>query len=250
MMSITRKRRMAVLIIMVLITLAGAVYEMLQTPKQDYSDSAVKSVATSTGEIRADSPAIEVLGKIAVKGRAPKTGYERKQFSDGWGNTIGCNVRNYILKRDLTGVITQSATDCTVVQGTLQDPYTNKTVMFVKGPDTSDDVQIDHVVALSNAWQTGAQQLTPENRMRFANDPLNLLAVEGKANQQKSDADAATWLPPNKDYRCRYVARQIAVKHKYVLWVTQAEHDAMARVLAACPGQLLPVENANALSAS
>ena len=250
MMSITRKRRMAVLIIMVLITLSGTVYERFQSQGQDFSDSAVKSVATSTGEIRADSPAIEVLGKIAVKGRAPKTGYERKQFSDGWGNTIGCNVRNYILKRDLTGVITQSATDCTVVQGTLQDPYTNKTVMFVKGPDTSDDVQIDHVIALSNAWQTGAQGLSSGDRMRVANDPLNLLAVDGPANQKKGDGDAATWLPPNKDFRCRYVARQIAVKRKYNLWVTQPERDAMDRVLGACPGQVLPVENADTAAGS
>jgi hypothetical protein len=101
-------------------------------------------------------------------------------------------------------------------------------------------VQIDHVVALSNAWQTGAGLLTPEIRQQLANDPLELLAVDGAANQQKSDGDAATWLPSNKAFRCQYVARQVAVKAKYQLWVTSAEKDAITRVLATCPGQPLP----------
>jgi hypothetical protein len=97
------------------------------------------------------------------------------------------------------------------------------------------------VVALSDAWQKGAQQLTVEQRYQLANDPLNLLAVDGQANNNKSDADAATWLPPNKNYRCQYIARQIAVKQKYTLWVTTAEHDAMLRVLQGCPDQVLPI---------
>ena len=149
-------------------------------------------------------------------------------------------MRNHILKRDMTDVKTTSDTDCTVLSGTLADPYTAKTINFVRGKDTSSDVQIDHVVALSDAWQKGAQQLSMEMRIQLANDPLELLAVDGPANQQKSDGDAATWLPPNKSYRCRYVARQIAVKAKYTLWVTQAEHDAIQNVLSSCPGQLLP----------
>jgi hypothetical protein len=102
-------------------------------------------------------------------------------------------------------------------------------------------VQIDHVVAVSDAWQKGAQNLDVSKRAEFYNDPLNLLAVDGPTNDKKGDGDAATWLPSNKDYRCRYVARQIAVKAKYTLWVTQAEHDAMKNVLSACPGQALPV---------
>jgi len=141
----------------------------------------------------------------------------------------------------MQNVQTRSPNDCTVLSGVLHDPYTAKTINFTRGEKTSDDVQIDHVVALSDAWQKGAQQLDPETRKQFANDPLNLLAVDGPANNAKSDADAATWLPPNKDYRCRYVARQVAVKQKYQLWVTQAEHDAIQRVLGGCPGQMLPV---------
>jgi hypothetical protein len=104
------------------------------------------------------------------------------------------------------------------------------------------EVQIDHVVALSDAWQKGAQFMDVADRAQFANDPLNLLAVDGPANQQKSDGDAATWLPPNKTWRCRYVARQIAVKQEYKLWVTQPEYDAMRRVLATCPTQVLPIQ--------
>jgi hypothetical protein len=112
----------------------------------------------------------------------------------------------------------------------------------VRGQATSQEVQIDHVVALSNAWQTGAQQLDEKRRVALANDPLNLLAVEGKANQQKSDGDAATWLPPNRPFRCQYVARQIAVKQKYQLWVTISEKEAIEKVLAMCPNQQLPTE--------
>ena len=231
-----RKRRLMALIVAVLIAGAGALYEHVSTKPADFNDSIVQSSVTDG---QPGSPAVEVLEKLAVKGRAPKTGYTRAQFSDGWADAPGCNVRNYILKRDMTAVITKSETDCTVAQGTLQDPYTGKTLTFVN--TNSSAVQIDHVIALSNAWQTGAQQLTPESRLSFANDSLNLLAVDGPANQQKSDADAATWLPPNKDYRCRYIARQIAVKQKYTLWVTQAEHDAMKRVLDGCPGQVLPI---------
>ena len=102
------------------------------------------------------------------------------------------------------------------------------------GEDTSALVQIDHVVALSDAWQKGAAGWTAVKRIEFANDPRNLQAVSGAVNQQKSDGDAATWLPPNKSYRCTYVSRQIEVKKSYGLWVTPAERDAMSRVLASC----------------
>lgn len=230
-----RKRRLAVVLLAFMIMSAGALYEAYVQARANDSVPPVK-----TTETLSSSPAGEVLEQLAVKGRAPKTGYKRAQFSEGWADAPGCNVRNQILRRDMTGVITVSETDCTVVQGNLQDPYTGKSIMFAKGADTSDDVQIDHVVALSNAWQTGAQQLTAEKRHSIANDPLNLLAVDGPTNNKKGDSDAATWLPPNKGYRCRYVARQIAVKQKYALWVTSPERDAMRKVLQVCPDQALP----------
>lgn len=168
------------------------------------------------------------------------TGYTREQFGNGWAPVGICDMREYILARDMTNVTFRSD-GCSVQTGTLNDPYTGKAILFTRGPRTSDAVQIDHVVALGDAWQKGAQQLSQQTREQLYNDPLELLAVDGSANQQKSDGDAATWLPANKAYRCRYVARQIAVKAKYRLWVTQAEHDAMARILSTCPSQVLPL---------
>jgi hypothetical protein len=191
----------------------------------------------------APQTAIEVLDTLSVKGRAPKTGYDRDQFGQRWAdiNRNGCDTRNDILLRDLKNVIFKSGTrDCVVLSGDLLDPYSGKTINFVRGNVSSMEVQIDHVVALSNAWQTGAFKLSLATRTQFANDPLNLLAVQGRLNSQKGDGDAATWLPPLKSYRCKYVARQIAVKSKYGLWVTTPEKSAIANILAKCPKEPLP----------
>lgn len=153
-------------------------------------------------------------------------------------------TRNDLLRRDLIDITLKPGSNgCTVQSGTLADVYTAASISFVRGSDTSSDVQIDHIVALSNAWQTGAQQLDQATRANFANDPRNLQAVDGPANQQKSDGDAATWLPSNKAYRCTYVARQVAVKAAYGLWVTPPEHDAIVRVLRDC-GATAAVETA------
>jgi len=179
------------------------------------------------------------LEKLIVKDRAPKTGYKRNEFGNGWIKWSKCDTRQKILARDLTDIVLDDD-GCTVLSGILNDPYTGNIIEFVRGTGTSNAVQIDHVVALSNAWQTGAQNLDLETRISLANDDLELLAVEGKANQQKSDCDAADWLPPNVAFRCQYVARQIAVKIKYALWVTQNEYDAIKRVLTTCPEQRLP----------
>jgi hypothetical protein len=181
-----------------------------------------------------------VLEKLPVKGRAPKTGYDRDLFSDGWGNISGCDTRNFILKRDLTSVTWRSGENCIVATGRLVDPYTGQTIKFVRGVKTSLAVQIDHVVAVSDAWQKGAQQISSVSRYFFYNDPLNLLAVDGPTNSAKGDGDAATWLPPNKSYRCAYVARQVAVKAKYKLWVTSAEKTAIQGILKKCPKEPIP----------
>lgn len=182
--------------------------------------------------------AVSALELLQVKGKAAKTGYERSAFSDGWGQIGPCSVRNYILKRDLKQVTYRG--NCVVDTGVLVDPYSKKVINFKYGVGTSLAVQIDHVVALSDAWQKGAQKLTAKERENFYNDPLNLLAVDGPTNSSKGDSDAASWLPPNKAYRCSYVARQVAVKAKYQLWVTAAEKSAIQRVLSACPQQRLP----------
>ena len=186
--------------------------------------------------------ALDLLATLPIKGRAPKTGYDRVLFGQAWLDVDrnGCDTRNDTLKRDLTAITYVNSVPCKVKSGMLADPYTGSSISFLRGQATSTAVQIDHVVALSDAWQKGAQQLTFEQRTAFANDPLNLQATDGPTNQKKGDGDAATWLPPNKGFRCEYVARQISVKATYALWVTQAEHDAMARILGDCPGQLAP----------
>ena len=202
--------------------------------------------ATTTAGITATAatgPAAAALAQLPVKGRAPQTGYDRDQFGPAWADVDrnGCDTRNDILARDLDDETFKPGTrDCVVLTGRLADRYTGATIQFVRGQGTSDDVQIDHVVALSDAWQTGAQQISGDERRQLANDPLNLQAVDGPTNQRKGDGDAATWLPPSRGYRCTYVARQVAVKTKYRLWVTTAERDAIAGVLAGCPGQELP----------
>jgi hypothetical protein len=188
--------------------------------------------------------ATAVLETLAVKGRAPKTGYTRAQFGQAWADVDrnGCDTRNDMLKRDLTAITYKAGTrNCVVASGVLVDRYSGETINFLRGNITSMEVQIDHVVALSNAWQTGAFKLSAEQRKALANDPMNLFAVKGRLNSQKGDGDAATWLPPLKNFRCTYIAQQIAVKAKYSLWVVAPEKAAMSAILAKCPTQKIPI---------
>ncbi|MGK9274424.1 DUF1524 domain-containing protein [Williamsia muralis] len=222
------------------------------TPARVAETSSVATATSSAAETPLAAPAVSttpdanavlaILDTLAVKGRAPKTGYDRALFGAAWtddvsveGGRNGCDTRNDILRRDLTDLVLKAGSNgCAVQTGTLVDPYTATTIGFVRGQDTSSAVQIDHVVALSDAWQKGAQQLSPTQRADFANDPRNLQATDGPINQQKGGGDAATWLPPSDAYRCTYVSRQVEVKAAYQLWVTEAEKDAIARVLAGC----------------
>ncbi|MCW2581155.1 MAG: uncharacterized protein JWR82_2756, partial [Blastococcus sp.] len=203
------------------------------------NDTAAQAAVESAGR----TTALAALAAVEVKGRAPRTGYDRDNFGSAWADVDrnGCDTRNDILARDLVDETFKAGTrNCVVLTGSLADPYRPQTIAFTRGQGTSDDVQIDHVVALSDAWQKGAQGLDRVRRTAFANDPLNLLAVDGPLNMQKGDGDAATWLPPNRGYRCAYVARQVAVKVSYQLWMTQAEKNAIATVLASCPAEPLP----------
>jgi hypothetical protein len=193
--------------------------------------------------VGAPGTALATVDDLTVKGRAPKTGYDRDEFGPAWADVDrnGCDTRNDVLARDLTSVTFEPGTqECVVLTGTLADPYTGSEIAFRRGRTTSSEVQVDHVVALSDAWQKGAQALDDETRRLLANDPLNLLAVDGPTNGAKGDGDTATWLPPSTDHRCEYVARQVAVKVRYELWVTEAERDAMRRVLSTCPDEPLP----------
>jgi hypothetical protein len=238
---VERRRRFVAVLFVALLAVAGVIYATLKS-HQPIPNNASTVVQPLTTTPPSGSLASTLLEQLPVKGRAPKTGYSRKQFSDGWAKVGACDMRNHILARDMTNVKLRAAdgSDCTVLSGTLNDPYTGKVIAFQRGVNSS-AVQIDHIVAVSDAWQKGAQALTAGERHQLYNDPLELIAADGPANNDKGDGDAATWLPPNRDYRCRYVARQVAVKVKYRLWVTQAEHDAIQRVLSSCPTQVVPL---------
>lgn len=210
------------------------------SPTPAPTPSATPSSPTPSPSPTALGPAAALVGTLDVKGRAPKTGYDRSLFGSAWADTDGngCDTRNDVLRRDLVDVVTQPGTNgCAVQSGTLADAYSGQTTSY-----TAEDsrISIDHMVSLSDAWQKGAQQWGDDTRLRFANDPLNLLSVSASLNQEKSDGDAATWLPPNTQFRCTYVARQAAVKNKYGISVTAAEREAMLQVLTGCPGQAYP----------
>lgn len=223
--------------VVILLLSVGSIFAFNTFSSSEVPDNNSTIIKQSSSDV---TLAVDALKDIPAKGRAPKTDYSREQFGSGWTTKDGCDTRNIILNRDLLDV--QFDESCHVTRGVLHDPYTGETVQFVRGSSTSVDVQIDHVVALSDAWQKGAQLLTRDQRIALANDPLELLAVDGGANQQKSDGDAATWLPPYKPFRCQYISRQIAVKQKYQLWVTQAEKDTMIQILKSCPLQTLPAK--------
>lgn len=226
-------------LIAVLVAVIGAATWLFVNP-ESYEMVVVSSggdVVSTSDESDSESSAplaVQVLEQLEVKGRAPKTGYSREMFYSGWPTVEGCSLRQRILKREFG----ESAVldGCTVVAGEYDEPYTGKHLVLKEKSEVS-KIQIDHVVALSDAWQKGAQYMPYETRNAIAMDPLNLLAVDGSANQGKSDGDAATWLPSNKGFRCQYVARQVSVKYKYGLWVTEAEKEAILRVLSGCSGE-------------
>jgi len=219
MLSIYRKRRLIIAVIFFAVSVFTVINNTPSGNKPDLTEN--KNVLGTS--LNGGNLAIDALKLITIKGRAPKTDYTREQFGNGWATV------NVIVNEK-----------CEVVSGILDDPYSGKIIDFNRGDTTSGDVQIDHVVALSDAWQKGAQLLSKEQRVALANDPLELLAVDGPTNIQKSDGDAATWLPPNKAFRCEYVARQIAVKQKYSLWMTQAEYDSISKILNKCSSQKMP----------
>lgn len=207
---------------------------------------------TATATPEAPSPAPEPTNKtstalkaakaLQVRGRAATTDYSRDAFGAAWKDVDrnGCDTRNDILKRDFSTAIFKAGTgDCKVIGGTWTDPYSNESYTFDKAPSGA---QIDHVVALKNAWQMGADLWTDQMRVEYANDPLNLIVTIASLNQQKSDSNAASWLPPYKPGRCAFIATQIAVKTKWKLYVTDAEKEVFVAILnkPECAHTLLP----------
>jgi hypothetical protein len=230
--SIIPTRRSAVILVIVLLVLAVAVVGWLhwRTPDQRPTPQ------TSPGFDQARAQ----LAGLPVKGWDRQTDFDRYRFGEPWSDDVnvefghnGCNTRDDILRRDLTELMVRPGT-CYAQSGVLRDPYTGESTSFVRGPETSETVQIDHVVSLSDAWYKGARGWDDQRRRDFANDPLNLLAVSAKANFDKAFRDANAWLPPNPAFRCEFVARQVAVKTAYRLWVSANEKRAMAAVLDHC----------------
>ncbi|ABY23162.1 putative 3-oxoacyl-[acyl-carrier-protein] synthase III [Renibacterium salmoninarum ATCC 33209] len=212
-------------------------------------EAAPKSTKIPAGAVPpGDEPAfgttaLELLAQLPIRESASKTGYARSNFGPAWLDLQGkgCDARNEVLRRDLNKVsFTAGDKGCLVQSGEFSDPYLGTRITFDRS--TAALVQVDQVVSLADAWQSGAQDLSAAQRIAFANDPLNLLAVDAVASLQKSSANAAGWLPSNSAFRCSYVARQISVKATYKLWVTQTEHDVLAGVLADCPQTLAPTD--------
>lgn len=198
----------------------------------------------STVQVVQAGSAAATLAALPVKGRAPKTGYSREEFGPAWADVDhdGCDQRNQILARDMTGETTRPGTrDCVVLTGTLADPYTGRAIAFVRGRTTSEAACRSTTSSRSRTrGRPAPSSSTSAPGSSWPGNPENLQATDGPTNRAKSDADAATWLPPKTGYRCTYVARQIKVKTTYRLWVTPPERDAMARVLARCPDLPLP----------
>ena len=191
------------------------------------------------------APGVDVLSGIAeVPVRIRGYDYHRDAFGDSWtddnpapGGHNGCDTRNDILNRDLVDKTYVSIKRCpnAVASGTLHDPYTNDTVPFVRGNQVGAAVQIDHIVPLALAWDLGARNWTDDMRLRFANDPANLIAVEGQANQDKGDKEPATWMPPNTAFRCQYAMQFIAVLRGYALPVDAPSATVLRNAAATCP---------------
>lgn len=181
----------------------------------------------------------QALDRLVVRPEGSMDGFSRDKFGPQWADVDhnGCDTRNDILARDLTDVTFRAGThDCVVETGTLAyEPYTGRTdVQFVKGGSLDQSLDIEHVVALGQAWASGAATWDAESRRQYANDPLVLFTADPSANRAKGDASADEWLPENQAYQCTYVERQIEIKERYSLSVTPAEKNTMGGVLDDC----------------
>ncbi|WP_101949231.1 HNH endonuclease family protein [Mycobacterium sp. 3519A] len=204
-----------------------------------------RSSFVAEADIPTVAPGVDVLAGIPVVPiRIRSHDYRRDAFGDSWtddnsapGGHNGCDTRNDILDRDLTDKTYVSIKRCptAVATGTLHDPYTNDTIAFTRGAQVGAAVQIDHIVPLAFAWDLGARAWTPDVRLRFANDPANLLAVEGQANQDKGDKEPAVWMPPNVAFRCQYAMQFIAVLRGYALPIDAPSAQALRQAADTCP---------------
>ncbi|HVQ48696.1 MAG TPA: HNH endonuclease family protein [Mycobacterium sp.] len=212
---------------------------------QVVGSSGERAQFVAQADIPTVAPGVDVLAGIAeVPVRIRGYDYHRNAFGDSWtddnpapGGHNGCDTRNDVLERDLVDKTYVSIKRCpnAVASGTLHDPYTNATVPFVRGNQVGAAVQIDHIVPLALAWDLGARNWTDDMRLRFANDPANLIAVQGQANQDKGDKEPATWMPPNTAFRCQYAMQFIAVLRGYALPVDAQSATILRDAAATCP---------------
>jgi len=168
------------------------------------------------------SEARRLLGTLTVAPNRDWATYRRDAFPV---EEAGCPIRQRVLSRDMSSV--RRGPGCSVTEGVLADPYTGATLTRLA------DIEIDHLVALGDAWRSGASRWDLGERARFAVDPDNLLAVARRANQDKGSKTPDQWWPRPAEW-CDYARRWIAVKARYGLHVTRAERDALARMLGSC----------------
>lgn len=225
------------------LTAAVAVVVAYQTLGSSVAKHADEAAARA--DVPTVQPGTDVLAGIAVVPlRLHRYDYLRSAFGDAWtddndapGGHNGCDTRDDILNRDLVDKTYVSIKRCpdAVATGTLHDPYTNDVIAFTRGAHTGEAVQIDHIVPLSYSWDQGAWNWTPEMRIRFANDPANLLAVQGQANQDKGDKQPALWMPPNAAFQCQYAMQFIAVLRGYGLPVDGPSVSVLRHAAGTCP---------------
>jgi hypothetical protein len=228
-----------------LLWLALAVVLAVAVAFQTVATSGDRTQFVAQADIPTVAPGVDVLAGIAeVPVRIRSFDYHRDAFGDTWsddnsapGGHNGCDTRNDILNRDLVDKTYVSIKRCpnAVATGTLHDPYTNETIAFVRGAQVGAAVQIDHIVPLALAWDLGARNWPDDMRLRFANDPANLLAVQGQANQDKGDKEPAVWMPPNAAFRCQYSMQFIAVIRGYGLPVDAPSAAVLRDAADTCP---------------
>jgi len=179
-------------------------------------------------EIPSLAEAKTLLTGITVAAQGPQTGYSRSEFKT-WDTIEGtCNTREWVLKRDGSDVVVNSA--CTSTSGSWLSPYDGATWT------SASDLDIDHFIPLSNAWKSGAAQWTAAQREAFANDVKSpqLWAITASVNESKSDSGPEDWLPPLKSFYCTYGKAWIKVKNLYDLTITSAEKTALESLLDTC----------------
>jgi hypothetical protein len=228
-----------------LLWLAAVVTLAVLVAFQVIASSGDRARFVAQADIPTVTPGVDVLAGIAeVPVRIRSYDYRREAFGDTWtddnpapGGHNGCDTRNDILDRDLVDKTYVSIKRCpnAVATGTLHDPYTNATVPFVRGAQVGAAVQIDHLVPLAYAWDMGARNWTDEIRTRFANDPANLLAVDGEVNQDKGDGEPAVWMPPNRAFWCQYAVQFVAVLRGYGLPVDVPSATVLRDAAGTCP---------------